>query len=109
MAYSVEQIHKNPWLGVQDLVGNANTWPKFIRKTFWDRNFKDHNRMIIVNFAYLNAISEEFLHEILSFTLKEAYTTDRKRQVKSRYAYLNDEVIFLIFDNCIAHKCTFIY
>lgn len=70
MVYSLKQINNNPWLTVQDVIGNANTWPKFIRKMFSDKNFKDHNRMIIVNFVYINAISEEFLHDILAFTLK---------------------------------------
>ncbi|XP_025162978.1 putative nuclease HARBI1 [Harpegnathos saltator] len=32
MGYSVEQINNNPWLGVQDIVGDAKLWPKFIRK-----------------------------------------------------------------------------
>ena len=78
-------MNENPWLAVQDVVGNANTWPKFIRKMFWDRNLTDHNRMILVNFAYLNAISEAFLHDILAFTLKEAYTNERKRNIKDRF------------------------
>ena len=71
ITYSIEQMNNNPWFALQDVVGNANTWPKFIRKMFWEKHFKDHNRMIIVNFAYLNAISEEFLHDILTFTLKK--------------------------------------
>jgi len=35
-------------------------------------------RMILVNFSFVNAISENFLHDSLSFTLKKAYTKDRK-------------------------------
>jgi len=46
MAYSIEKINNNPWLAVQDVVGNANTWPKFIRKMFWDKKLTDYNRMI---------------------------------------------------------------
>ena len=99
MAYSIDQINKNPWFAAQDVVGDAKTWPKFIRK--------DHNRIIIVNFAYLNAISEDFLHDILTFTLKEAYTNERKRNVKDRFRYLNHEVSLLIFDNYI--KYMYIY
>lgn len=52
--------------------------------------------MILVNFAYLNAISEDFLHDILTFTLKEAYTAIRRRNIKDRFSYLNHEVILLI-------------
>src|SRR5436190_24282927 len=77
MSYSVDQINNNPWLGVQDVVGDAKTWPKFIRNMFWDRNFNDHHRMILVNFVYLNHISEDFLHEILAFILQNAYTDER--------------------------------
>ena len=96
MSYSVEQLNNNPWLAVQDVVGDAKTWPKFIRKMFWEKNLRDHNRMMIVNFAILNHISEDFLHDILSFTLKHAYTEERKRNIKYRFSYLNHEVIVLI-------------
>ena len=96
MSYSVKQINNNPWLAVQDVVGDANWWPKFIRKMFWNRNLNDHNRMILVNFAYINAISEDFLHNILSFTLKEAYTSTRRREIKDRFSYLNHKVIKLL-------------
>jgi len=87
--YSIEQINKNPWLAAQDVVGDAKTWPQFIRKMFWDKNLKDHNRMIIVNFSIVNHISEEFLHDILSFTLKRAYTRERKQNITDRFRYLN--------------------
>lgn len=59
---------------------------------FWNRNLTDHNRMILVNFVYLNAISEDFLHEILTFTLGRAYTNAGKRAIKDRFTYLNHEV-----------------
>ena len=82
MAYSVQQLNNNPWLAIQDIIGNANTWPKFIRQMFWDKNFTDHNRMIIVNFAFINGVSEEFLHDVLAFTLKNAYTAEK---IKAQY------------------------
>lgn len=99
MVYSIEKINNNPWLGVQDVIGNANLWPKFIRKMFWDQNLDNHNRMILVNFSYLNAISEEFLHDILTFTIKNAYTSNRRREIKARFSYLNNKVILLILIN----------
>jgi len=80
---------------MSDVVGDAKTWPK-IRKMFWDKNLKDYNRMIIVNFVILNHISEDFLHDILTFTLKNAYTEERKRNIKDKFRYLNHEVIVLI-------------
>jgi len=52
--------------------------------------------MIIVNFAILNHISEDFLHDILTFTLKNAYTEEWKRNIKDKFRYLNYEVIVLI-------------
>lgn len=55
--------------------------------------------MIFVNFVYLNAMSEEFLHDILSFTLREAYTKIRKREIQDRFAYINHKVICLILIN----------
>ncbi|XP_011859690.1 PREDICTED: uncharacterized protein LOC105557132 [Vollenhovia emeryi] len=87
--YSVDQINKNPWLSIQDVVGDAKTWPQFIRTMFWDRNFVDHNRMVVVNFAI--HVSEPFLHEVLEFTLKTAYTPDRRRQITDRFRYYNHE------------------
>ncbi|KAL0130412.1 hypothetical protein PUN28_002234 [Cardiocondyla obscurior] len=95
MGYTVEQLNKNPWLAVQDVIGDARTWPKFIREIFWNKNFKNHNRMIVVNFAYLNAISEDFLHDILKFTLKSAYTNERRRNVKDRNLDEVDVVVFI--------------
>ncbi|KAL0100591.1 hypothetical protein PUN28_019734 [Cardiocondyla obscurior] len=38
---------------------------------FWNQNLRDHNRIILVNFAYINAISEDFLHEVLTVYFKE--------------------------------------
>lgn len=58
-AYSLEKINNNPCLAVQN-VYDAKLWPKFIRKMFWDRNLKDHNRIILVNFAYSSVITEVF-------------------------------------------------
>ncbi|KYN22653.1 hypothetical protein ALC57_04943 [Trachymyrmex cornetzi] len=43
IATASEQLNKNPWLAVQDVVGHAKLWPWFIRKLFWDRNLTDHN------------------------------------------------------------------
>jgi hypothetical protein len=65
----------------------------------------EKSTILVVN--GLNAISENFLHDILTFTLKEAYTNKRKRNVKDRFRYLNHEVSLLIFDNYI--KYMYIY
>lgn len=80
----------NPWLFLQMMIGEANSWPHFIAKAFWDGSFNDHNRMVVVNFAYRNGVSEELLHDVLSFTLKRNYTRDRRANVAYRYAYFDD-------------------
>ena len=59
MIYSIKQLNKNPWLTVQN-VGNANLWPKFMREIFRNRDFESIINMIFVNFAYINATSEDF-------------------------------------------------
>ena len=48
MLYS-EQINNNPWIALQNVVSDANSWPKFIRKMFWNRNLTDHNRITLAN------------------------------------------------------------
>lgn len=82
----------NPWLFLQMMIGEADTWPQFITKAFWEANFKDHNRMIVVNFAYKNGVSEVLLHEVLNFTLKHNYTRERRRNVAYRYTYFDDPI-----------------
>ncbi|CAK1553201.1 unnamed protein product [Leptosia nina] len=80
----IKLINKNPWLLLQDAIGDCKTWPAFIRAAFWD------NRMIIVNFAIVNGLREEFLHEVLTFTLRHHYTNDRRQRVAGRFKYYND-------------------
>lgn len=82
----------NPWLLLQMLIGEADTWPQFIRKAFWETWFNHRNRMIVVNFAYKNGVSESLLHDVLSFTLKDNYTRARRANVAYRYSYFNDPI-----------------
>jgi hypothetical protein len=81
---------QNPWLFLQMLIGEAEGWPTFIREAFWHSWFNDHNRMIVVNFAYKNGVCESLLHEVLSFTLKDNYTRTRRANVAYRYSYFDD-------------------
>jgi hypothetical protein len=81
---------RNPWLLLQMMIGEADAWPQFIRKAFWEPWFNDHNRMVVVTFAYMNGVSETFLHEVLTFTLKHNYTRARRTNVAYRYSYFDD-------------------
>lgn len=86
------KFEKNPWIAFQDIVGNARTWPSFIKQAFWSgRDFDDRKRMIVVNFAYLNDVSLEDLEFVLSFTLgRQLYANSRWYQVQARYNYLKN-------------------
>lgn len=86
----IKLINKNPWLLLQDVIGDGKTWPAFIRAAFWDKDFDDHNRMIIVNFAIVNGVGEDFLHEVLTFTLRHHYTKDRRQRVAGHFKYYSD-------------------
>jgi len=87
--YSVDRILNNPWLSLQDLIGDAKSWPQYIRQMFWDKSFTDLKRLKIT-FSYQNGVSEKVLHTVLSFTIKEAYSKERRRNISARYAYFND-------------------
>ena len=82
----------NPWLLLQMMIGDADTWPQFIRAAFWETWFNDHNRMVVVNFAYKNGVCELLLHDVLNFTLKDNYTRQRRANVAYRYSYFDDPI-----------------
>ena len=92
MSYTVEQIQKNPWLLLQDLIGKADRWPLYIRRMFWDKDLTDVKRLKLVSFCYQNGVSEYVLHSVLERTIKESYTADRRRQIKAKYKYFDDPI-----------------
>lgn len=81
---------ENPWIFLQMMIGEADTWPQFIRSSFWEIKFNDHNWMVVVNFAYKNGVCESLLHDVLKFTLKRNYTRARQANVAYRYVYFDD-------------------
>lgn len=87
------KLERNPWIAFQDIVGNANTWPTFIRQAFWSgKNFDDRQRMIVVNFSHLNGASLNDLMSVLSFTIgRHLDRNSRWYQVQARYNYLNSD------------------
>ena len=58
----------------------------------FDRDLTDHKR-ILVNFAYINATSEDFLYDILCFMLKQ--------YVIQKVGNVRDLLIFKSLDNII--------
>jgi len=87
---SVEQIKKNPWLLLQNLTGPASTWPQNLRAMFWDKDFTYMKRLKVAAFCYQNWDSEDVLHDVLSFTLKDHHTKERRREISARYRYWNN-------------------
>lgn len=87
------KLERNPWIAFQDLVGPATSWPSFIRKAFWSgKDFDDHTRMVVVNFAYLNGVPLDQLQAVLSFTLgRHLHANSRWYQVQARYNYLRND------------------
>ena len=79
----------DPWFHFCDLVGPIERWPFFIRRVFDDgRNFDDHNRMLVVNFAVLNGVPWEALDRALAHRFGEWYTVaNRQNQCLNRYRY----------------------
>jgi len=60
-------IINNPWLRLQDIIGPANTYPRFIRRLFWKRELMHKDRFILVLFCWTNGASEDLLVEVLLF------------------------------------------
>lgn len=81
---------KNPWIILQNFIGNADTWPIFLRAAFWSgENFDHRQRILVANFAYLNDVPLPVLMDALAFTIGR-YFNQRARwyQVTARYNYL---------------------
>jgi len=92
MSYTIEQIQKNPWLLLQDLIGKADRWPLYIRRMFWDEDLTDVKRLELVCSCYQNGVSEYVLHSVLERIIKESYTAGRRRQIKGKCKYFNDPI-----------------
>ena len=57
---------------------------------FWDKDFTYTKRLKVAAFRYQNGASEDVLHDVLPFTLKDHYTKERRREISARYRYWND-------------------
>ena len=57
----------NPWLALQDVIGPASTFPRFIRRLFRKRELYNRERFTIAVFGWMNGVHPEFLVEVLIF------------------------------------------
>ena len=44
------------WIDIQDIIGPANDWPKFIRTLFWTKHITHFQRILLVAFVYVNGL-----------------------------------------------------
>lgn len=56
----------NTWTLIQDLVGDATTWPRIIRRVFWDKDAGHWQRIMLATFAFVNGLTPSVLFEWLS-------------------------------------------
>ena len=82
--------HRNVYLHVQELIGNHNTWPRFIPNYLFCADLTYRYRVILGSFFYGNGIDEFTFMELLWFCNP---TMNDERHVKlfGLYVYWNDE------------------
>ena len=51
------------WLAIQEIIGCASLWPRFIRRLFWTPNLQHFNRIIIATFCYVNGMHPHMMLE----------------------------------------------
>ena len=61
------------WTDIQDIVGSAKLWPKFVRKLFWTRNINHKWRPILAAFVFVNG-----LNPVVRFLLSDKKTIFKK-------------------------------
>ena len=57
---SSETIH-HAWVLIQDLIGDASTWPAWMRSLFWTTELHYTDRMKVAAFGYNNGLSPKAL------------------------------------------------
>lgn len=45
------------WREMQDIIGEANLWPRRIRRYFWTKNLKHWERCLVSAFVYINGLN----------------------------------------------------
>lgn len=57
-----QQIYQS-WMEIQDLIGEAKLWPKFIRELFWRKRLLHWDRIVLATFCYINGLDPVILTE----------------------------------------------
>ena len=48
---------------IQELIGKSSKWPVYIRLIFFSKHLDNHDRFLMVNFAYVNGLPLELLQQ----------------------------------------------
>ena len=82
---------ENPWLDIQDMIGSADAWPKFIRKLFWRSDLKYKDRLLLVAFGWNNGVSPHLLYRTLRFTGPLRRNPKAEKEMDSLYQTFDNE------------------
>lgn len=80
----------NPWLEVQDLIGDKDLWPYYVRDCLWRSELNYRSRVVIASFFYQNGVSIEFVLEVIKFCNKN-WNNNKLIKISQLYNYWNDE------------------
>lgn len=84
------ELSMTPWETYLDIAGgSAARMPWFIREAFWNTDFNDRHRMLVILFTILNGVPFEILDRCLYYTLGfDDYRKEgRANNIRARYKY----------------------
>ena len=87
LSMSSESLH-NAWVMIQDIIGDAGTWPAWIRSLFWTSELHYTDRMKIAAFGYNNGLTPKALSDF--FVLRKL-NVKRIGEMLSLYDYWSDK------------------
>ena len=67
------------WKDIQDIIGPARRWPKFIRRYFWKKNLQHLERQNIAAFVIMNGLNPEVRQCFITFNFLFIITNKYKR------------------------------
>lgn len=80
---------QHSWFLIQDLIGDAATWPAWIRSLFWETQLHYTDRMKIAAFGYNNGLCPDALS---SFFRARKVDAKRIEEMVALYKYWNDPI-----------------
>lgn len=83
------KIARNPWLLLQDLVGDSRVWPVVLRKMFWEADLNYSIRLKLVTFCFQNGSPLEVFVAALRHTNK-TLTPQREKEIRLLWKYIVD-------------------